>query len=76
VRRAGSLFSGSGMLDVAVHEVLGAKPAWFVENDPAASSVLAYHWPDVPNLGDPPLLTALCSMRMAATSVSGNGSVR
>lgn len=52
VLHAGSLFTGTGMLDVAVHDVTGAEPAWFVENDPAASRVLAHHWPDVPNLGD------------------------
>lgn len=50
--RSGSLFSGSGMLDVAVHRVLNAEPAWFAETDRAASAVLAHHWPDAPNLGD------------------------
>jgi DNA (cytosine-5)-methyltransferase 1 len=40
------------MLDLAVHQVLDAQPAWFVENDPAASRVPAHHWPDVPNYGD------------------------
>jgi DNA (cytosine-5)-methyltransferase 1 len=48
----GSLFTGGGGLDLAVHEVLDVEPAWFVESDPAASKVLAAHWPDVPNLGD------------------------
>lgn len=50
--RTGSLFSGVGMLDVAVADVLGGKVAWHVETDPAASRVLAHHWPDVPNYGD------------------------
>lgn len=50
--RVGGLFAGAGMLDHAVHHTLGATPAWFVENDPAASKVLAHHWPRVPNYGD------------------------
>ena len=50
--RVGSLFSGTGALDLAVHQVLNAEPAWFVENDPAASKVLAHHWSQVPNYGD------------------------
>ncbi len=50
--RSGSLFTGAGMLDCAVSEVLDATPAWFVENDIDAAKALRYHWPDVPNLGD------------------------
>lgn len=50
--RVGSLFSGVGALDLAVHQVFDADSAWFVENDSAASRVLAHHWPDVPNYGD------------------------
>ena len=50
--RSGSFFSGSGALDTAVYQVLAAEPAWFVENDPAASQVLTHHWPDIPNHGD------------------------
>lgn len=52
MRRVGSLFSGIGGLDRAVCEVLDGKVSWFVENDPAASAVLAARWPDVLNLGD------------------------
>lgn len=49
----GSLFSGYGGLDMALQSVLpDTQPAWFVENGPAASKVLNWHWPDVPNLGD------------------------
>ncbi|WP_433660767.1 DNA cytosine methyltransferase [Nocardia sp. CA-128927] len=51
--RIGSLFSGAGMLDVAATEVFpGAAVAWHAEIDPAASRVLAHHWPHVPNFGD------------------------
>jgi DNA (cytosine-5)-methyltransferase 1 len=50
--RIGSLFSGTGALDMAVHEVLGATTAWFVEYEAAPSKILAHHWPDVPNYGD------------------------
>lgn len=48
----GSLFSGYGGLDMAVEQVTGATPAWFVEYDTAPSRILAHHWPDVPNYGD------------------------
>lgn len=50
--RIGSLFSGYGGLDLAVEQVTGATPAWFVEHEAAPSRILAHHWPDVPNLGD------------------------
>lgn len=50
--RIGSLFTGAGGLDMAVEQVTGATPAWFVEFDPNPSKVLARHWPDVPNFGD------------------------
>lgn len=51
--RIGSLFSGAGGLDLAALELFdGAGMAWHSEVDPAASKVLAHHWPDVPNLGD------------------------
>ena len=50
--RIGSLFSGVAGLDRAVSEVFGAEVAWHSEVDPAASKVLAHHYPGVPNLGD------------------------
>ena len=51
--RIGSLFSGTGALDMAVEAVFpGARPAWFCEWDDAPSKILAHHWPDVPNLRD------------------------
>lgn len=37
---------------MAVEQVTGARPAWFVEYDAAPSKILAHHWPDVPNYGD------------------------
>jgi len=49
--RIGSLFSGAGGLDMAVEEVFGGTVVWHSEIDKAASKVLAYRWPDVPNLG-------------------------
>jgi DNA (cytosine-5)-methyltransferase 1 len=48
----GSLFTGTAALDQAATEVLGAAPAWFCDNDPAASALLAHHHPNIPNLGD------------------------
>ena len=50
--RVGSLFSGTGAMDLAVCEVLDATVAWHCETEPAANRVLAHHWPGVPNLGD------------------------
>ena len=50
--RIGSLFSGGGGLDRAVEAVFGGHTVWHSEIDKAASKVLAYRWPDVPNLGD------------------------
>ncbi|WP_054812129.1 DNA cytosine methyltransferase [Nocardia arizonensis] len=50
--RIGSLFSGAGGLDLAALELFrGSSMAWHAEIDPGASRVLAYHWPDTPNLG-------------------------
>ena len=49
---AGSLCSGYGGLDLAVMAVTGARLAWTAETDRHAATVLARHWPDVPNLGD------------------------
>ena len=49
--RIGSLFSGAGGLDMAVEAVFGGRTVWHSEIDKAASKVLAYRWPDVPNLG-------------------------
>ena len=53
----GSLFSGSGALDMAVAAALArfgvcTRLAWVCENDEAACAVLDHHFPSVPNLGD------------------------
>lgn len=50
--RVGSLFSGYAGLDLAVEQVLGATPAWFVEFDKHPSTILAQRFPGVPNYGD------------------------
>jgi DNA (cytosine-5)-methyltransferase 1 len=50
--RIGSLFSGAGGLDMAVEQVFGGQVIWQSEVDKAASKVLAYRFPGVPNLGD------------------------
>lgn len=49
--RIGSLFSGAGGLDLAVAQVFGGDVVWHAEIDKAASKVLAYRFPGVPNLG-------------------------
>ncbi|WP_378736002.1 DNA cytosine methyltransferase [Nocardia brasiliensis] len=51
--KIGSLFSGAGTLDLAALQLFpGSRLVWHCDNDPAASRVLAHHWPQVPNLGD------------------------
>jgi DNA (cytosine-5)-methyltransferase 1 len=50
--RVGAMFAGYGGIELALGAVLGAHPAWVAETDPAASTVLARHWPTAPNLGD------------------------
>ncbi|MEO3780496.1 DNA (cytosine-5-)-methyltransferase [Micromonospora sp. B11E3] len=50
--RIGSLCAGYGGLDMAVELVLGGHLTWYAETDRHASTVLAHHWPGVPNLGD------------------------
>ncbi|MFE9206609.1 DNA cytosine methyltransferase, partial [Micromonospora sp. NPDC007230] len=39
-------------LDLAVELVLGGQLTWYAETDRHARTVLARHWPGVPNLGD------------------------
>jgi hypothetical protein len=50
--RVGSLCTGYGGLDLAVHAVLGGHLAWYTETDRHACTVLAHHFPAVANLGD------------------------
>lgn len=52
----GSICSGIEAASVA-WKGLG-KPLWFAEIEPFPSAVLAYHFPDIPNLGDMTALTA------------------
>ncbi len=47
----GSVCSGIEAVTAAWHG-LGFNPAWFAEIEPFPSSVLAHHYPHVPNLGD------------------------
>lgn len=48
----GSVCTGYGGLDGAVHSVFGGEAAWFVEFADAPARLLAHHWPDVLNLHD------------------------
>lgn len=50
--KVGALFAGYGGIERALHEVLGAEPAWFSEFEKAPSTVLAHRYPGVPNHGD------------------------
>ncbi|MBF9132751.1 DNA (cytosine-5-)-methyltransferase [Plantactinospora sp. S1510] len=50
--RIGSVCSGYGGLDLAVELVLGGQLVWYAETDRHAATVLAHHWPSIPNLGD------------------------
>lgn len=53
VSTIGSLFSGAAGLDLAALQLFpAASIAWHCDDDTAASTILAHHWPDVPNLGD------------------------
>jgi len=49
--RYGSVCSGIEAATMAWHQ-LGWKAAWFSEIEPYPSAVLAYHYPEVKNLGD------------------------
>jgi DNA (cytosine-5)-methyltransferase 1 len=61
--RIGSLFTGTGALDLAVMDVFDAEVVWHSQYEPPdkngkedknqyAAKILAHHWPTVPNLGD------------------------
>ena len=47
-----SLFTGAGMLDLALHDVLGAETAYVADIEPGPRKVLAHRFPNAPNLGD------------------------
>ena len=47
-----SLCSGFGGLDLVVEKLTGGKLVAYAEKMPAASRVMAHHWPGIPNLGD------------------------
>lgn len=59
----GSVCSGIEAATVAWHP-LGWRAAWFAEIEPFPSAVLAYRWPEVPNLGD---MTKLARQVLAGT---------
>jgi DNA (cytosine-5)-methyltransferase 1 len=48
----GSLCTGYGGLDIAALAVFGGHLVWCADNDKHVSTILAAHYPDVPNLGD------------------------
>ncbi|AYN56857.1 DNA methylase [Arthrobacter phage Andrew] len=50
--RYGEVCAGYGGLGRAIEDVFGAELAWYSEFEPAPSSIMAHHWPGVPNLGD------------------------
>ena len=51
--RVGSLFSGIGALDIAVHSVLGdSRTSWFVEREGFCQEILSSRFPGVPVHGD------------------------
>lgn len=51
--KLGSLFSGYGGLDLAVHAVLpDVTTAWVSDVEPGPKTILAHRFPGVPNLGD------------------------
>ena len=68
--RFGSLCTGYGGLDLAASAVFDLEPVFHAEVDPAASRVLAHHWPGVPNLGD---ITALDWTTVPPVDVLGAG---
>ena len=51
--KLGSLFSGVGGLDMAVHAAFGdVETAWVSDFDTGPNKILAHRYPDTPNLGD------------------------
>jgi DNA (cytosine-5)-methyltransferase 1 len=50
--RHGSLFSGYEGLGLAIEQVFGARTVWVSDIESGPDKVLAFRYPDVPNLGD------------------------
>lgn len=50
--RIGSLFSGIGSLDIAVHSLLDSETVWFVEQEKFCQRHLRHRFPDVPVYDD------------------------
>lgn len=59
----GSVCSGIESASVA-WEPLGLTPVWFSEIEPFPCSLLAHHWPHVPNMGDMTMLPWLVSQKL------------
>lgn len=50
--RIGSLFTGTGALDMAAQAVVGGEVVWYSDIKPAAVRLLEHRYPGTPNLGD------------------------
>lgn len=50
--RIGSLFTGTGALDLGVIAATGGHLVWYAEADPKAARILSHHHPTIANLGD------------------------
>ncbi len=66
----GSLFTGTGMLDAAVEESLGAETIWRSDVKPAACKLIEHYWPGT-NLGD---ITAIDWSQVEPVDVITGGS--
>ena len=69
--KLGSLFSGAGLLDLAVEEVFGARTVWVSDIEPGPRKVLAHRFPGVPNLGD---ITAVDWSKVEPVDIIAGGS--
>ena len=69
--KVGALFAGYGGLELGLAAVLPTRLAWVSEIDPAASKVLARHWPNVPNHGN---ITAIDWAQVEPVDVITGGS--
>ena len=69
--KLGSLFSGAGLLDLAVEEVFGARTVWVSDIEPGPRKVLAHRYPHAPNLGD---ITAVDWSQVEPVDIIAGGS--